>query len=42
MLTLQVMLMTVLHTQTENFQTRFCKNLNVDPEIHLNGSLITQ
>ena len=39
---LQVMLMTILHAHTENFQIRSWKNLDVHREIYLNGSLITQ
>ena len=39
---LQVMLMTILHAHTENFQIRSWKNLDVHREIYLNGFLITQ
>ena len=39
---LQVTLMTILHKRTENFQIRFLENLNVHPELYLNGSLITR
>ena len=43
MSTLQVMIvMTILNIHTENSQILFWKNLNVHPEIYLNGFLITQ